>query len=167
MRGRPASLHLRQFNHLIQALRFPGALFYCARTPEWAIGARTAYLTVRGHHNGQSVSECVHGDRRGREWGRRADEVVGAPDAVPPLAPTMSLIPRGRHGTLQLYAHPSGANSPQLSPFALTREPDVPATRFSPTPSRAPPTPLPSPGSCATNTPPFTTTIAYADSQKT
>ena len=26
---------------------------------------------------------------RGRKWGRRADEVVGAPDAVPPLAPTI------------------------------------------------------------------------------
>ena len=66
---------------------------------------------------------------RGREWGRRADEGVGAPDAVPPLAPTMSLTARGRHGTPQLDAHPSGAPSHQLSPFALAREPDVPATR--------------------------------------
>ncbi len=66
---------------------------------------------------------------RGREWGRRADEVVGAPDAVPPLAPTMSLTPRGRRGTPQLYAHPSDGNSHQLSPFALAREPVVPATR--------------------------------------
>ena len=38
-------------------------------------------------------------------------------------------IPRGRHGTPQLDGHPSGGNSPQLSPFALAREPVVPATR--------------------------------------
>ena len=61
--------------------------------------------------------------------GSSGHEGVGAPDAVPPLAPTMSLIPRGHRGTPQLYAHPCGGNSPQLSPFALAREPVVPATR--------------------------------------
>ena len=66
---------------------------------------------------------------RGRELGPSGHEAAGAPDAVPPLAPTMSLTTRGRRGTPQLYAHPSGGNSPQLSPFALAREPGVPATR--------------------------------------
>ena len=66
---------------------------------------------------------------RGRELGPSGHEAAGAPDAVPPLAPTMSLTARGRHGTPQLDAHPSGGNSPQLSPFALAREPVVPATR--------------------------------------
>ena len=68
---------------------------------------------------------------QGRELGPSGHEAAGAPDAVPPLAPTMSPIPRGRRGTPQLDAHPSGGNSPQLSPFALAREPVVPATRFS------------------------------------
>ena len=79
---------------------------------------------------------------RGREWGRRADEVVGAPDAVPPLAPTMSLIPRGRHGTPQLYAHHSGGTSHQLSPFAQDANR---ASRLlaSPYAFYVPPTPLP------------------------
>jgi len=67
---------------------------------------------------------------QGRELGPSGHEAAGAPDAVPPLAPTMSLTARGRRGTPQLDAHPSGANSPQLSPFALAREPVVPATRF-------------------------------------
>jgi hypothetical protein len=67
--------------------------------------------------------------RRGRELGPSGHEAAGAPDAGPPLAPTMSTIPRGRHGTPQLDGHPSGGNSPQLSPFALAREPVVPATR--------------------------------------
>jgi hypothetical protein len=66
---------------------------------------------------------------RGRELGPSGHEAAGAPDAVPPLAPTMSLTTRGRRGTPQLDAHPSGGNSPQLSPFALAREPVVPATR--------------------------------------
>ena len=66
---------------------------------------------------------------QGRELGPSGHEAAGAPDAVPPLAPTMSLTARGHQGTPQLDAHPSGANSPQLSPFALAREPVVPATR--------------------------------------
>jgi len=41
----------------------------------------------------------------------------------------MSLTTRGHRGTPQLDALPSGGNSPQLSPFALAREPVVPATR--------------------------------------
>ena len=68
--------------------------------------------------------------RRGRELGPSGHEAAGAPDAVPPLAPTMSLTTRGRRGTPQLDAHPSGGNSPQLSPFALAREPVAPATRL-------------------------------------
>ena len=55
----------------------------------------------------------------GSEVGSSGHEVVGAPDAVPPLAPTMSHTTRGHRGTPQLYAHPSGGNSPQSSPFAL------------------------------------------------
>ena len=80
---------------------------------------------------------------RGRELGPSGHEAAGAPDAVPPLAPTMSTIPRGRRGTPQLYAHPSGGTSHQLSPFALAREPDVPATRFYAFYGSANPTPVP------------------------
>jgi len=83
--------------------------------------------------------------RRGRELGPSGHEAAGAPDAGPPLAPTMSTIPRGHRGTPQLDAHPSGANSPQLSPFALAREPVVPATRFSLRLLR-PSNPTPAPG---------------------
>ena len=85
---------------------------------------------------------CVTG---GRKLGPSGHEDAGAPDAVPPLAPTMSLSARGRRGTPQLDAHPSGGNSPQLSPFALAREPVVPATRFSLRLLR-PSVPTPAPG---------------------
>ena len=77
--------------------------------------------------------------------GPSGHEVVGAPDAVPPLAPTMSLTSSRTPRPSQLDASPSGAYSPQSSPFALAREPVAPATRFFPTPSIVPPTPLPSP----------------------
>ena len=66
---------------------------------------------------------------RGRELGLSGHEDAGAPDAVPPLAPTMSLTSSRTPHPSQLDGRPFAAPSPQSSPFALSREPVVPATR--------------------------------------
>ena len=88
---------------------------------------------------------------RGREWGRRADEVVGAPDAVPPLAPTMSLTPRGRR-TLRSYTLIPPVETHTSCRHSRRARTGRPGYSLNPTPSKAPPTPLPPPWrSCETN----------------
>ena len=87
----------------------------------------------------------------GSEVGSSGHEVVGAPDAVPPLAPTMSLIPRG-HRTLRSYTLIPPVERHTSCRHSRRARTGRPGYSLNPTPSKAPPTPLPSPWRLCDNT---------------